>query len=135
MRVPHNLGEASVIELLPNMPTGTIGLRVSGRITLDDFKAIEPTIRQAAETGDVRVVEVIGPEYQGIDGGAALEDLKFAFEFFVRHRAALKRAAVVTDRDWILRAVQAFTWLIPGEARTFGLDELEQAKAWAAGEA
>jgi SpoIIAA-like len=117
---------------LPDMSAGTIGLRVSGRITRDDFGEIEPTIRRAAEQGDVRIVEVIGPDYEGIGAGAVVEDLKFGLEFFVRHRSALKRIAVVTETDWIVRAVQAFMWLIPGEARVFRLSELEQAKAWAA---
>ena len=123
-----------MIDLLPDMPADTIGLRVSGAITRYDFREIEPVIREAAERGDLRVVEVIGPEYEGIRAGAVVEDLKFGVEFFVRHRSALKRIAVVTDTDWIARAVPALTWLIPGEARVFDLAELEQAKAWAARE-
>jgi hypothetical protein len=29
--------------------------------------------------------------------------------------------------------LHAFAWMVPGELRLFGLDELERAKEWAAG--
>ena len=36
--------------------------------------------------------------------------------------------------DWMARATRLFAWMIPGEARVFSLAELEQAKAWVAGD-
>ena len=39
----------------------------------------------------------------------------------------------MTDEDWLARAARLFAWMIPGEARVFGADELEAAKAWVAG--
>src|SRR5829696_6857346 len=111
------------------MPENTIGLRASERLTRDDFRDLAPVLRQAAEAGEVRVVEVIGPDYEGLEPGAVLEDLKVGFEFLVGHRAALKRVAIVTDREWIVRAIHAFVWMVPAEVRVFGLEELEEAKA------
>jgi hypothetical protein len=29
--------------------------------------------------------------------------------------------------------MHAFAWMVPGELKVFGLDELQQAKEWAAG--
>ena len=46
---------------------------------------------------------------------------------------AWKRTAVVTDVDWIKKAIQMFTWLTPGEVEVFELDQLDEAKAWVAG--
>jgi hypothetical protein len=40
----------------------------------------------------------------------------------------------VTDIPWMAHATRLFLWMIPGEARVFPLAELEQAKAWVAGE-
>lgn len=45
---------------------------------------------------------------------------------------AWKRVAAVTDVEWLGKAVQAFRWLMPGEVRVFGHDELDAAKAWVA---
>ncbi len=41
--------------------------------------------------------------------------------------------AVVTDKEWIAHTLHALGWMVPGELKLFGLDELEQAKQWAAG--
>jgi hypothetical protein len=60
-------------------------------------------------------------------------DSKLGFDLGVRHHDAWVRSAIVTDEHWMARAVRLFAWMIPGEARVFGLAELEQAKAWVAG--
>jgi hypothetical protein len=40
--------------------------------------------------------------------------------------------AIVTDAGWAAPAVKVFSILWPGQARAFGLSELESAKRWAA---
>jgi hypothetical protein len=35
-------------------------------------------------------------------------------------------------KEWVAHAVKAFGWMIPGEVRVFGLDDLDEAKDWAA---
>jgi hypothetical protein len=39
----------------------------------------------------------------------------------------------VTDVDWVRRAVELLGWMTPGELRLFAHEELDEAKAWAAG--
>jgi hypothetical protein len=50
-----------------------------------------------------------------------------------KNRSAWRRIALVTDVDWIVKAMKMFSWLTPGEVRTFGLEESEQARGWVAG--
>jgi SpoIIAA-like len=121
-----------VIELLPSMPAGTIGLRVAGRVTRDDFHVLEPLLEEATRAGDVRIVEVIGPDYEGLEPSAALEDLKVGLRFVVGHHGAIKRVAIVTDTEWIIRTIHLVGWMTPGGLRLFPLAELEDAKVWAA---
>ncbi len=45
---------------------------------------------------------------------------------------AWEKVAVVSDKDWLKHTVKAFAWMIPGDVRVFGLDQLDDAKAWAA---
>jgi hypothetical protein len=116
-----------MIEYLSAMPEGTLGLRVSGRVSREDFRGLAPVLRDAAASGEVRIVEVIGPDYEGLEPSAVLEDLRVGLGFFISHPSTLRRVAIVTDTDWIVRTIHLFVWLVPGEVRVFALEELEQA--------
>src|ERR1700741_4497142 len=115
------------------MPEGVTGIRVSGRIAGDDLRRFKPAMDELLNTDEVRIVEVIAPDYEGFGPGGLIEDLKMGFGALVQHHSAFRRIAVVSDRDWVARARHAFAWMVPGELALFGLDELERAKEWAAG--
>jgi hypothetical protein len=68
-----------------------------------------------------------------MEPAAVWEDLKAAIDLGIEHRDAWERIAVVTDLDWLLRAFELFSWVVPGEMRLFRESELEQAKSWPAG--
>ena len=115
------------------MPQGVTGIRVSGRIRGDELREIRPVMEELMQTGEIRIVEVIAPDYEGFGPGGLAEDLKLGLGLLVQHHSAFKRIAVVSDKDWVAHAMHAFAWMVPGELAVFGLDELEQAKEWAAG--
>jgi SpoIIAA-like len=122
-----------VIEEIGDLPTGVIGFRISGKITRDDYEAILPRIEQGADAGDVRFLCVIGPDWEGMTGGALWEDVRTGLKYEVFHRANWKRTAVVTDLDWIRRTMDLLGWIAPGELKLFSHDQLADAKAWVAG--
>jgi hypothetical protein len=123
-----------VIEPLDGMPDGTIGFRASGRVTREEYRDILlPPMRNAAERGDVRMVFAIGPGFEKFELGALAEDTKSGITLGLGHPHAWKRTAVVTDVDWIAKALHMFSWLMPGEVRLYELDGLEDAKKWVAG--
>lgn len=122
-----------MIEILNDMPRGVIGIRVSGRLTGDELREVKPAITELLKTGDVRIVEVIGPDYEGFGPGGLVEDMKLGFGTVFPHHSAFKRIAVVSDKAWVAHTLHALVWMIPGEFAMFGLDELERAKQWAAG--
>ena len=125
-----------MIERLRDMPTGTIGFRVDGEVERDDYdELLVPELRRALESGGgLRTLYVI-EDLDEIEPGALWADAKLGFDLGVRHHDAWVRSAIVTDIDWMARATKLFAWMIPGEARVFPLAELEQAKAWVAGDA
>jgi hypothetical protein len=124
-----------MIETLSEMPAGTIGFQVGGRVDAADYRdVLIPALREAVESGELRAVFVVGPEYEGFDLGALKEDLKGAVPLAFEHRGAWKRIAAVTDIEWMGKAVELFRWMMPGEVRVYPLAELEDAKAWVAGE-
>jgi SpoIIAA-like len=122
-----------MIELLPDMPAGVTGFRVSGRLRGDDVREFKPAMDDLVKAGEIRIVEVIEPDYEGFGPGGLIEDLKMGLGALIHHHSAFKRIAVVSDKDWVAHALHAFAWMVPGELALFGLDEVERAKEWAAG--
>ncbi|OBC05573.1 hypothetical protein A5784_10930 [Mycobacterium sp. 852013-50091_SCH5140682] len=121
-----------MIELLPDMPDGVFGIRVTGKVSGDDLRQFRPKIDELSKTSEIRIVEVI-EDYEGFGPGGLVEDLKLGMGMLAHHHAAFKRIAVVSDKEWVALAMHAFAWMIPGELKVFGLEELDAAKEWAAG--
>lgn len=122
-----------MIEVLPDMPDGVSGIRVSGRVSGDDIRAFKPTMDEMLGAREIRFVEVIDPDYQGFGHGGLVEDLKQGFGVLFSHHAAFKRMAIVSDEQWVARTLHALSWMVPGELEIFGLADIEKAKEWAAG--
>ena len=122
-----------MIELLPDMPQGVIGIRASGRLRGNELRDFKPKIEELLKTGEIRIVEVIGPDYEGFGPGGFVEDLKLGFGTVLPHHSAFKRIAIVSDKDWVAHVLHALAWMIPGDLAVFGLEELDRAKEWAAG--
>jgi hypothetical protein len=121
-----------MVEVVPEMPDGTIGFRISGRVTGADYSdMLVPALRTAVEGGEVRALFVI-EDYEGFNMDALKEDLKSAPALEFGHRDAWKRVAVATDVEWMAKAFGLFGWLIPGEQKVFALGALDDAKAWVA---
>lgn len=122
-----------MIRILSDMPAGVVGLEAVDDVEKEDYEnVIVPAVDAAiAEHGKVRIVYVLGPEFDEYEGEAVWEDLKLG----VRHPASFERMAIVTDARWAGPAVKIFSVLWPGQARAFPLSELESAKRWAAEDA
>jgi hypothetical protein len=71
---------------------------------------------------------VLGPEYDGFEVGAMLQDAKLG----LGHLSDFERIAVVTDRDWIAHTLRATAFLIPAPIELFTPDQLEEARRWIA---
>lgn len=115
------------------MPDGVVGLRASGKLTRDDYRdVLEPALKEAVDSGEARVVFVLA-DFDGLEAGAVPEDVKAGVSMEFAHRKEWKRLTLVTDVDWVAKAMRMFAWLMPGELKIFPLDQLEDAKSWVAG--
>jgi len=123
-----------MIERLGGMPEGVVGLRASGKLTKQDYAdVLEPALKEATDSGEARVVFLL-ESFDGLEAGALLEDLKTGLRTEFSNRKAWKRLAVVTDVDWVEKAMELFAWAMPGELKVFDdVDELDEAKEWASG--
>jgi hypothetical protein len=123
-----------VVEQLPGMPAGTLGFRLSGRLTRDEYFRILDPVREQLERGEkVSFLVETTSDFHGLDLGALWEDVKAGPSVGLKYRSSWERLAVVTDKDWMRHAIAAFGWLTPGEIRVFEPEELEAAKAWTGG--
>ncbi|HEY0227054.1 MAG TPA: STAS/SEC14 domain-containing protein [Mycobacterium sp.] len=122
-----------MIEVLPDLPDGVTGIRVSGRLIGDDLRGFKPRMEELVKAGEIRIVEVIASDYEGFGPGGLVADLKLGFGALFQHHSAFKRIAVVSDKEWVAHTLHALAWMVPGELALFGLDELGRAKEWAAG--
>jgi len=121
-----------MIERLDDVPAGVIGLRASGKLTRDDYKdVLEPALKEAVDSGEARVLFVL-PDFDRLEAGAWIEDVKTGLAVEIKNRSAWKKLAVVTGVDWIAKAMHLFAWAMPGELAVYEMDELEEAKTWVA---
>ena len=119
-----------MIRVLSDMPAGVLGLEAIDDVEKEDYEdVLVPAVEAAmAEHGKVRLVYVLGPDFDEYEGEAVWEDLKLG----VRHLSSFERIAVVSDARWVGPAMKVFSVLLPGQARAFPLAEREPATRWAA---
>jgi SpoIIAA-like len=122
-----------MVERMDEMPEGVIGLRASGKLTKEDYTGVlEPALKEAIDTGEARVVFVL-TDFEGLEAGAIPEDIKTGLGVELANRKNWKRFAVVTDVEWVARAIRMFAWAMPGELGVYeDLGDLERAKTWVA---
>jgi hypothetical protein len=121
-----------MIERIDNVPAGVIGVRASGKLTKDDYRdGLEPALKEATDSGEARVLFVL-PDFDGLEPGAWIEDVKTGLKVEIENRSAWKKLAVVTGVDWIAKAMRLFAWAMPGELAVYEMDEVDEAKSWVA---
>lgn len=121
-----------MVEKIADMPAGTIGFRASGKLTPEDYRdVLVPTLRDAVEAGEVRMLFVLS-DFEELEPRAWLEDAKTGVELgFLKH-SAWKRSAIVSDAEWVKKAMRLFAWMTPGEVMVYDLDQEGEARAWVA---
>ena len=125
-----------MVERLADMPGGTLGFRVSGKLTRGEYHEMLAPVRELIDRGEpLSLLIVTDPDFSGLDAGALWEDVKAAGTIGLGHRSSWRRVAVVTDKEWMRHAMSAFGWLAPGEVSLFDPDDLAAAKAWLGGTA
>lgn len=118
-----------MIELLEDMPEGTIGFRATGEVTADDYRQVlEPAVKKAVEAGEVRMLYMLDGDFK-LSAGASLQDTRTGIVAYIHH-SEWKKSAIVTDAEWLVKSMHAFGWMVPGELEVFPVAELDKAKEW-----
>ncbi len=119
-----------MLEVLPGLPDNVLGIKAIGEVEEDDYEdVLVPAIEDRLSRHDkIRLLYVLGPEFEGYEGEAMLEDAKLGMKTFTKY----DKVAVVTDAAWVRRSVKAFGWMMPGHVETFAMADLEAAREWIA---
>lgn len=122
-----------MIERIEDMPSGAIGLRAGGRLSKEEYvQVLEPALREAVDSGELRLLFLL-TDFEGLERSAYAEDMKTGLRAWIRDHSTWKRFALVTDSEWVAKAMHMFAWMTPGEVRIYEPNELDEAKAWVAG--
>ena len=118
-----------MIKLIDNLPDNVIGFEAVGEVDARDYKStLDPAVDAALENNDkLRLVYVLGKDFDGYSGGAMWEDTKLG----VSHWGAWEKIALVTNKDWVDDAIKFMGWMVPGEIQVYPTEEVDAAKAWA----
>lgn len=121
-----------MIERIDDLPAGIIGLRASGRLSKEDYTGVlEPAIAEGVARGELRLLFELD-DFDGLGEGAWVEDAKTGARAWIKDRDAWKRFALVSDVEWVVKAMKAFAWMAPGEVKVFPLAEGVAAREWVA---
>jgi hypothetical protein len=117
-----------MIELLAGFPENVVAAVASGHLTTADYEErLIPAIERALKRlPKIRMYYQLGPDFSGLDPGAAWDDFMVGME----HLTRWERIAAVTDVEWLRVAVRAFGFLMPGTVRVFAMNEAADARAW-----
>lgn len=117
-----------MIEILEGFPDDVVAFAARGCVTKGDYDGVLiPKVRQALGRREkIRLYYELGPDFSGIEPGAAWEDLKLGMDYLSRWA----QVAVVTDVGWIRLAVNMFRFLVPAETRIFAASEAPEARRW-----
>jgi len=117
-----------MLQLMPGLPDNVVGIRAIGDVEDDDYEdVLVPEIESRLSRHDkIRLLYVLGPEFEGYEADAAWEDAKLGMRTFTSY----ERIGVVTDSDMIRRSVKAFGWLMPGDVKVFAVADLDDAGTW-----
>ena len=116
-----------MIQMIPALPANVVGLVAKGE---GHERGLSTGVgaRSRYRTRNqrkVRLLYVMGADFEGYSGGAMWEDGKLGVE----HLTRWERIAVVSDNAWIRHAVNVFGYLLPGEVKVFELEDEADASA------
>lgn len=117
-----------MIETIEDLPEGTLGFRLYGKVTGEDYdNVLSPAIDRAIEEFDrIKLLMQIGPNFDGYNLDAAWDDARLG----LRHWRGFDRVAVATDVGWVSTAVKAVSFMSPCPVQLFNLHQLDEARRW-----
>jgi hypothetical protein len=112
--------------ILPESHENTIGIRVNGWISLQDYKTLLPYIKDMIiKHRNIRVLSDLS-DYKGTEFRAILKTLPFIFKY----SSYVEKRAVITDKRWVYNWAKFLAFFFKTEVRCFPSSDIERAWEW-----
>lgn len=118
----------SSVKMIEGMPSDVVAYEIIGTLTSRDYDGVlTPLIDEKLKIHDkLKVMVVFGDAFDGATAPAMWDDARLGF----RHITGFSKIALVTDLDWLRQSARFFGPLVPAQMHVFGVDEMDDAKAW-----
>jgi hypothetical protein len=119
-----------MIQLLPNLPSNTVGVTASREVDAIDYeRVLIPAVEAALKRHEkVRFLYQFSDDFTGFTAGAMWDDMKIG----LAHLGAWEKVAIVTDFAWVANATRMFRFVMPCPVRVFPVRDRAEAEAWIA---
>ena len=113
---------------ITGLPDHIFGVRATGEVTTNDLKdVLLPGLARTSDRfGEIRYLLVLETEVKNFTTGAWIQDVKAGLQNFTNW----KKIAVISNEKSVEWFSNFFTFLIPGSAKGFKPEELDEAKLW-----
>ena len=117
-----------MIEILPESKGKILGIKISGKLTDRDYQDVLIPILETVikKHGKARFLCAVDQTFSGMELGAMVDDARF----YLKHKNDIEKMALVGGQKWIEVMVKVFVHFMPGDAKIFSGEELQEAWAW-----
>ena len=117
-----------MLEVMPESTGNILWLRAAGKLTDRDYREVFVPRLEAVlrESGKVRVLFHLDPDFRGWTPGGLWQDLKLD----LKHRGDFEKVALVGASVWADAIMKLFARFMSGEVRTFLREHLAEAWIW-----
>jgi hypothetical protein len=113
---------------IENLPPYVFGIKASGEVTADDLKSVLlPGLSALTKRyNEIYYLLALETKVENFTAGAWLQDAMAG----VKHLTQWKKMAIVSDQKAVEDFTDVFSYVTPGEAKGFALEELDEAISW-----
>ncbi|AEA34409.1 STAS/SEC14 domain-containing protein [Hippea maritima] len=117
-----------MIEIYNDLQSNVLKFKLSGLITAEDYEnTLIPAIKEKLKKHrKIRILYHVTKEFKSYQLKAVIDDAKAGLMFF----NAWEKIAVVSDVEWIINGVKAFSFIIPAKVKVFSNNEIGNARKW-----
>lgn len=117
-----------MLEKISDVPSFVAAFKAIGEVTKEDYESIlVPEIERVdKQHGHIHFLMVLDTPVKNFSMAAWIQD---AWQG-LKHYRGWKKVAIVTDEKGIEKMTDVFSAVIPGKAKGFTLNQLNDAKAW-----